>query len=177
MAFNISDFRGQLEFGGARPSLFEVQIFNPANTTGDLKTPFLVRAAQLPGSTVGTVPVSYFGRQIKLAGNRTFGDWTVTIINDEDFLIRNALEEWNNTLSTREGNLRTSGNTPASYKSTALVRQFGKDGEVIRVYEFDGLWCCGRRGNPRAQCKELPAPELQMEAKFLRTTKEHMRNL
>ena len=49
MAFNISDFRGQLEFGGARPSLFEVQIFNPANTSGDLKTPFLVRAAQLPG--------------------------------------------------------------------------------------------------------------------------------
>jgi hypothetical protein len=97
MAFNISDFRGQLEFGGARPSLFEVQIFNPANTTGDLKTPFLVRAAQLPGSTVGTVPVSYFGRQIKLAGNRTFADWTVTIINDEDFLIRNALEEWNNS--------------------------------------------------------------------------------
>jgi hypothetical protein len=141
MAFNISDFRGQLEFGGARPSLFEVQIFNPVNTIGDLKTPFLVRAAQLPGSTVGTVPVSYFGRQIKLAGNRTFGDWTVTIINDEDFLIRNALEQWNNTLSTRESNLRTSGNTPASYKSTALVRQFGKDGEVIRVYEFDGLWC------------------------------------
>ena len=68
MAFNVSDFRGQLEFGGARSSLFEVQIFNPVNPAGDLKTPFMVRAAQLPGATVGTVPISYFGRQIKVAG-------------------------------------------------------------------------------------------------------------
>lgn len=141
MAFNVSDFRGQLEFGGARSSLFEVQIFNPINGAGDLKVPFMARAAQLPGATVGTVPVSYFGRQIKLAGNRTFDPWTVTIVNDEDFLIRNAMEEWNNQLNTFEGNVRSTGTAPSSYKSTALVKQFAKDGSVIRVYEFDGIWC------------------------------------
>jgi hypothetical protein len=141
MAFNVSDFRGQLEFGGARSSLFEVQIFNPVNAAGDLKTPFMVRAAQLPGATVGTVPISYFGRQIKVAGNRTFDAWTVTIINDEDFLIRNAIEEWNNQINTYEGNLRATGDNPSSYKSTAVVNQFSKGGEVLRTYEFDGLWC------------------------------------
>ena len=141
MAFNVSDFRGQLEFGGARSSLFEVQIFNPVNATGDLKTPFMVRAAQLPGATLGTVPISYFGRQIKVAGNRTFDAWTVTILNDEDFLIRNAIEEWNNQINTYEGNLRATGDSPAAYKSTALVRQFSKGGDIIRTYEFDGLWC------------------------------------
>jgi hypothetical protein len=141
MAFNVSDFRGQLEFGGARPSLFEVQIFNPVNAAGDLKTPFMVRAAQMPGATVGTIPVSYFGRQVKIAGNRTFDAWTPTIINDEDFLIRNAIEEWNHEINTFEGNLRATGNTPASYKSTAIVKQFAKDGTVLRTYEFDGIWC------------------------------------
>ena len=139
MAFNVSDFRGQLEFGGARPSLFEVQIFNPVNAAGDLKVPFMCRAAQIPGATVGTIPVSYFGRQVKLAGNRTFDAWTPTIINDEDFLIRNAIEEWNNQINTFEGNLRTTGDTPASYKSTAIVKQFAKDGTVLRTYEFDGI--------------------------------------
>ena len=141
MAFNVSDFRGQLEFGGARSSLFEVNVFNPVNPIGDLKTPFMARAAQLPGATIGTVPISYFGRQIKVAGNRTFDAWTVTIMNDEDFLIRNAIEEWNNQINTFEGNVRTTGDNPSSYKSTATVKQFSKSGEVLRIYEFDGIWC------------------------------------
>ena len=100
----------------------------------------MVKAAQIPAATVGTVTVPYFGRQIKIAGNRTFDAWTPTIINDEDFKVRNALETWNNQINTYEANLRTAGN-PAAYKSTANVTQFGKDGSILKVYEFVGLWC------------------------------------
>lgn len=141
MAFNISNFRGQLEFGGARSSLFEVQIFNPINGVANPKTPFMARAAAIPAASVGTVVVPYFGRQLKLAGNRTFAEWTVTVINDEDFLVRNALEEWNNQINTLQGNVRATGDTASSYKSTATVTQFSKSGDPIRTYEFDGIWC------------------------------------
>ena len=140
MSFSVTDFSSQLTFGGARPSLFEVQIFNPIDATGDAITPFMVKAAQIPAATVGTVTVPYFGRQIKIAGNRTFDAWTPTVINDEDFKVRNALETWNNQINTHAENLRTAGN-PAAYKSTANVTQFGKDGSVLKVYEFVGLWC------------------------------------
>lgn len=141
MAFSVTDFSSQLTFGGARPSLFEVQIFNPINAAGNLKTPFMVRSAQLPASTVGTINMPYFGRQIKIAGNRTFAEWTPTIINDEDFLIYNAMQEWAAAINNHRGNIRSAGPGPADYKSTATVTQFGKDGAVLRTVEFVGLWC------------------------------------
>ena len=85
MAFNVNDFAGALTGGGARASLFQVQITNPINGVADAQVPFMVKAAQIPASTLGTVEVPYFGRQIKLAGNRTYAEWAPTIINDEDF--------------------------------------------------------------------------------------------
>lgn len=136
MAFNINDMKSQLVYGGARQNLFQVQILNPANGSGDLKTPFMVQAAQIPSSDLGIIPVFYFGRQMKLAGDRTFGEWTVTIINDEDFLIRNAMEEWSNRINRLERNIRDI----SRYKSTASVTQFAKDGSRIRTYEFNGIF-------------------------------------
>jgi hypothetical protein len=94
MAFNVNELRSQLTLGGAKPTLFQVQLANPVNSAGDLKLPFMCKAASLPASTLGTVSVPYFGRTIKLAGDRTFEEWEVTIINDEDFLVKNAIEEW-----------------------------------------------------------------------------------
>jgi len=136
MAFNINEMRSQLTYGGARQNLFQVQIQNPANGNGDLKVPFMVQAAQLPGSDLGVIPVYYFGRQMKLAGDRTFAEWTVTIINDEDFLIRNAMEEWSNAINRLQRNVREINR----YKSQAQVTQFAKDGSKIRTYEFSGLF-------------------------------------
>lgn len=136
MAFNINEMRSQLVYGGARQNLFQVRINNPANASGDLKTPFMVQAAQIPESTLGVIPVFYFGRQMKLAGDRTFGDWTVTIINDEDFLIRNAMEEWSNRINRLERNVRDINR----YKSNATVIQYAKDGTAIREYTFDGIF-------------------------------------
>jgi len=142
MAFNINDFRGELEFGGARPSLFEVTMTNPLNGASDSKFRFLCRAAAVPAATVGVVTTPYFGRQVKHAGNRTFDPWTVTIINDEDFAIRNTLEQWNTEINTLQGNLRTAAAGVAQYKAgVADVVQYGKDGRAIRSYQFVGLWC------------------------------------
>lgn len=141
MAFNVNELRSQLTFGGARSSLFQVTITNPANATADIKIPFLVKAAQVPASTLGVIEVPYFGRKIRLAGDRTFADWTVTVINDEDFLIRNAMEQWSNQINTHQGNLRQFGSSsPLLYKSTAEVTQFSKTGVPIRTYKFNGIF-------------------------------------
>lgn len=141
MAFNINEIRGQLTLGGARPALFQVTITNPVNPVADLKVPFLVRAAQLPESQLGVVQIPYFGRRIKIAGDRVFGDWAVTVMNDEDFLIRNAMETWNNAINSYEGNINTLGSgAPALYKSQATVTQYGKAGEVLRTYQFNGIF-------------------------------------
>lgn len=141
MAFDVNEIRSQLTLGGARSSLFQVSFNNPANSVADIKVPFMVRTAQLPESSLGTITVPYFGRTIKLAGDRTFGDWTVNVINDEDFLIRNALEEWSNRINSLRTNLRGFGAaSPLLYKSTAEVIQYSKTGVPIRTYKFNGIF-------------------------------------
>jgi hypothetical protein len=141
MAFNIQEIRSQLALGGARASLFQVQIANPANGAGDIKVPFMVKAAQLPASTLGQIEVPYFGRKIKIAGDRTFAEWTVTVINDEDFLIRNAMEQWMNSINSHAGNIREFGSaSPLLYKSNAQITQFSKTGVPIREYTFNGMF-------------------------------------
>ena len=96
MAFNVAEFRANMVGDGARPNLFQVSLTFPTiasnGSAASQKTTFMAKAAQLPGSTIGQVPVYYFGREMKFAGNRTFTDWTLQIINDEDFVIRNSLE-------------------------------------------------------------------------------------
>jgi hypothetical protein len=143
--FNISSFKSNgLIYGGARPSLFEVYITIPtfvaADTGSNTKFRFTARAAQLPAATVGTVDVGYFGRTIKLAGDRTFADWTVTVMNDEDFLVRSMFEKWSNALNKLEANQRQSYNTENDYKATMNVIQYSKDGTVIRAYDIIGAF-------------------------------------
>lgn len=141
MSFNINQFSSALSGGGARSSLFEVRITNPITGVADIKTSFMVKNAEIPGSNMSELPVFYFGRQIKLAGNRTYDSWNVTVINDEDFLVRNALEQWSHAINSAQGNVNTAGgSSPALYKSTAQVTQFGKTGEILRVYSFVGLF-------------------------------------
>ena len=141
MAFNINEIRSQLALGGARPTLFQVNIQNPANAAGDLKTPFLVRASQVPASTLGFIEIPYFGRKVKIAGDRTFAEWNVTVMNDEDFLIRNAMEEWMQNINSHVGNVRGFGSaSDLSYKSQGQITQFSKTGVPIREYTFNGLF-------------------------------------
>lgn len=137
MAFNINQFKSELVGGGARPTLFQCQITNPINNAADIKVPFMVRAGGIPESTVGQYVVPYFGRQVKYAGDRTFADWTVTIINDEDFAIRNAMEEWMNFINSHDSNSR---GLPQQYKSTGQITQYSKDGSPLRTYVFEGMF-------------------------------------
>lgn len=141
MAFNISEFQGQLTGGGARPNLFQVTIDNPVDRGAFIKTSFMVQAAAIPEATLGVATVNYFGREVKFAGNRTFANWTTTVINDEDFLIRDGMERWSNAINGLESNLRSTAlATTAQYKTNATVTQFSKTGDPLRTYNFVGIF-------------------------------------
>ena len=145
MAFNVAEFRANMIGDGARPNLFQVTLAFPAiaanGTAAGQKTTFMAKAAQLPGSTLGQVPVYYFGRELKFAGNRTFADWTLQIINDEDFTIRNSIESWMNAINSHAGNVRNSAaKNPSSYTVDATVTQYDKAGNDIQQYYFKNMW-------------------------------------
>jgi hypothetical protein len=144
MAFNVNEFRSQMQGDGARPNLFEVSMPFPAFAlpgNAQTKMSFMCKTAQLPGATVGSVPVQYFGRELKFAGNRTFADWTVSVINDEDFVIRNAFERWMNGINSHAGNLRNAAAaTSLGYTVDSEVRQYGKQGDVLKRYKFIGVF-------------------------------------
>jgi hypothetical protein len=145
MAFNVNQFRTQLQGDGARPNLFEVELNFPSYVTGrstsTAKSTFMVKTAALPGSTLGMVTVPYFGREVKVAGNRTFADWSVTILNDEDFAIRNSMESWVRGINENVTNLRaTTARTSQQYGVDATVTQFSKAGQRIKRYRFVGMF-------------------------------------
>jgi len=144
MPFNSYEFRAQLQGDGARPNLFEVQLtfptfINPGSAARKLT--FMCKTASLPGSTIGHVPVFYFGRETKLAGNRTFPEWNLSIINDEDFVVRNAFEKWMNGINRHVTNVRDSwaGNS-LGYATQGLVKQYSKTGGVLKQYTFEGIF-------------------------------------
>ena len=99
----ISDFKSKLTGGGARPNLFEVELAFPdavaINNDVLQKARFLVKAAALPASTIAPVEIPFRGRILKVAGDRTFETWTITVINDTDFVIRSAMEKWMNVIN------------------------------------------------------------------------------
>jgi hypothetical protein len=141
MPFNISEFRSQMQYDGARPNLFEVTMAFPSfsDPGATRKLTFMCKTSQLPGSTVNPIIVPYFGREIKLAGNRTFPEWSITIINDEDFVVRNAFEKWLNGINSHRFNLRDgSAGFPEGYTQDAQVTQYGKTGDTLRRYNFIG---------------------------------------
>ena len=140
MAFSVTEFQGQMQFGGARPSLFEVNITNPFNSSADDKVRFMAKASAIPASTLSVIETQYFGRPVKFAGNRTFEEWSVTIINDEDFAVRSTLEEWHQNINTVQGNVRQAGAGPEAYKSQGSVIQYGKQGNILREYKFVGIF-------------------------------------
>jgi hypothetical protein len=144
MAFQVEQFRAKLQNDGARPNLFEVRLNFPTAVVGNdqvEEASFMIKSAQLPGSTIGSVVVPYFGREVKLAGNRTFPDWTITVINDEDFVIRNKFERWMNAVNQHALNRRDGGfPSPTSYTADSQVLQYGKTGSVLKIYNFVGMF-------------------------------------
>ena len=134
----ISDFKSRLSGGGARPNLFEVELAFPdaVAIANDVlqKSRFLVKAAALPASTIAPVDIPFRGRILKVAGDRTFETWTITVINDTDFAIRSAFEKWMNAINKLDD---ASGLTdPEQYQKDAMVHQLDRDGGVLRSYKF-----------------------------------------
>lgn len=149
MAFNINTFVGNgLTKGGARPSLFEVFMSFP-NVSGiptdvENKFRFTCRSTSIPASTVSSIDIPYFGRTIKLNGDRTFADWNVTVMNDEDYIVRNAFEAWHNAINSIVSNKRELA--PAAdgtgFKQNATVNHYSKSGSdvIIKTYNFVGMF-------------------------------------
>jgi hypothetical protein len=146
MPFNVNEFIGSMPGDGARPNLFQVTVVFPpgSGVAGDAaaQLTFKCRAASIPGSTLGTVIAPYFGREIKLAGNRTFEDWTVTVMMDEDYIIREAFEQWSGALNSHVSNIRAAGAVdPSTYMADLNVIHYSKDGtEEIGIYFIEGAW-------------------------------------
>ena len=134
----ISDFKSKLSGGGARPNLFEVVLAFPDAVAIDndvlQKSRFLVKAAALPASTIASVDVPFRGRILKVAGDRTFETWTITVINDTDFSIRSAFEKWMNTINKMTD--ATGLTDPNTYYKDAVVKQLDRNGGVLRSYKF-----------------------------------------
>ena len=134
----ISNFKSKLTGGGARANLFEVVLTFPDAAQPDQdvleKARFLVKGANLPASNVAQIEVPFRGRVLKIAGDRTFDSWTVTVINDTDFAIRSAFEKWQNTINRLSDN--TGLTNPADYQADAYVYQLDRDGSTLRSYRF-----------------------------------------
>ena len=151
----IDDFKSKLVGGGARPNLFEVELVFPnglAEQDAEEKGRFLVKAANLPASNINVIDVPFRGRNLKIAGDRTFDVWTITVINDTDFLIRNAFERWMNAINKHDN--ATGEVTPADYQTDMYVNQLGRavkgaegtidgagtDVPILRKYKFHGVF-------------------------------------
>ena len=154
----LDAFKGRMVGGGARPNLFECEMYFPddavpTTTSKDAladKVRFLVKAAQLPASTLTQIEVPFRGRQLKIAGTRTYANWSITVINDIDFDIRTAFERWSNLINKHEDNAGIVN--PADYQQPMIVRQLGRSGvggpvpttdpsvPVLKMYQFYGSY-------------------------------------
>ena len=135
----VDDFKSKLRGGGARSNLFKATINFPTFAGGDVElTSFLCEAAALPASTIQPIVLPFRGRQLKIAGDRTFDNWTVTIINDTDFLVRNSIERWMNGINGHATN--TGLVNPVDYQADLFVEQLDKDGKAIKKYNFRGCF-------------------------------------
>ena len=138
---NINDFKAVMQGGGARGNQFQVTMPFPGYSTvgGETRVmSFLCKATNLPGMTLGEIAVPFRGRQLYIAGDRTFETWTTTIMNDTDFLIRNAMERWMNGINALSDN---SGlENPSDYQADCFVDQLDRAGQTIKSYTFRGIY-------------------------------------
>ena len=160
MAFTVSDFKANLASGGggARPALYEVSInnshdttlsFGPTSASTPANASLLVKSASIPAANIAPLAVNYAGRAYKWTGFRTYDNWTVTVLNDEDFAIRNKMMEWMRVISGKLDGTRNddfgspvtgTGASAGYFEGNATVKQLGTDGKTKQVYKFYNLW-------------------------------------
>jgi hypothetical protein len=140
---SIEDFKAVLQGGGVRPTMFEVELTFPESVVSDSTEitrdgTFLVQAAALPASNVGTIEVPFRGRKLKVSGDRTFDPWNVQIMNDVSFGLRTAFEKWAEKIQNH--NYALGATNLSDYFASAIVRQLDRDGTQLRAYSFEGIW-------------------------------------
>jgi hypothetical protein len=140
---SIEDFKASLQGGGVRPTMFEVEMTFPGDIVADPTQStndgiFLIKAASLPASVISSISVPFRGRELKVSGDKSFEDWTVTVVNDNTFGLRKAFEEWSEKIQNH--NYALGANTLEEYFSSAIVRQLDRDGQQLRAYQFKGIW-------------------------------------
>ncbi len=155
MTLRIDDFKAALAGGGARANLFRVNMSFPnAAIEGTANTPFgsagaealssfMIKTAAMPGRTIGNIPVNFRGRQLKVSGDTTYDDWTLTITNDNNFAVRNAFERWQEAINGAVTNISGFGADAASFNTYVAdleIEQIGRGGEVIKRYVMKGAW-------------------------------------
>jgi hypothetical protein len=133
--FQVDTLKNNLKSGGARANLFNTQWNWPANVEVDgagRQCEILCKAAQLPSSVVGQIDVPFRGRQLKVAGDRTFENWTVTFINENNFAIRNSFEKWMSLLNQHKEGI--GNHTLEQYYATLTVQQLQrtKENDVVK---------------------------------------------
>lgn len=139
MALNVDDFKAKLVGGGARANLFKVICNFPGVAGGNTElASFMIKGASLPASTIAPVEVSFRGRKLKVAGDRTFEAWTITVINDNNMSIRNSFEKWMNYINQHLAN--QGATNPASYQTDMEVQQLDRAGKVVKKYKFRGVF-------------------------------------
>ena len=139
---SINDFKANLIGGGARANQFRVTITPPSGIAIGLdvrRSSFMVRASNLPAQTLTEIAIPFRGRQIYIAGDRSFDDaWTATFMNDTDFMIRNAMERWSNGINDLAEN--TGVVAPSDYQTDLTVEQLDRDDVVLKSYIFRNAW-------------------------------------
>ena len=135
----VDDFKSKLVGGGSRANLFKATVNFPAYAGGNVEqTSFMIKAAQLPSSVIAPITIPFRGRQLQIAGDRTFEPWTITIINDVTMDARNAFERWMNGINQHANN--TGLSNPTDYQADMIVEQLNKAGEVTKRYDFRGCF-------------------------------------
>jgi len=138
---NINDFKAKLAGCGARANQFKVTMPFPgyAQVGGEIEDlAFLCRGAALPPSVLGLVEIPFRGRNIKIAGDRTVDSWTITVLNDTNFKLRNAFERWSNGINNMTDNEGLTN--PVDYQVDAFVDHLDRNGNTIKSYTLRGAW-------------------------------------
>ena len=146
---NISDFKAKLAGGGARANQFKVTMPFPgyASVGGEIEElAFLCRATSIPSMEVATIPVPFRGRSIKIAGDRTIPDWSVTVYNDTNFKLRDAFERWQNGINNMSDNEGLTN--PVDYQVDCFLDHLDRNGNTIKSYTLRGVYPTGIAGIP-----------------------------
>ena len=146
---NISDFKAKLAGGGARANQFKVTMPFPgySQVGGEIEElAFLCKTTQLPAMNIPSFTVPFRGRQIKVAGDRTYADWTISVINDTNFKLRNAFERWQNGINNMSDNEGLTN--PVDYQVDAFLDHLDRNGNTIQSYTLRGVYPTGIAGIP-----------------------------